>query len=109
MAIKCTGAEYKSFMAADWGNNVYMDDYCISVNGEEFIGCDLDEDNIEPTDKVVIMAGCVYDDASYLRTLEAHFKMWRKKQTTAIVVVECPHDKLETVKAAIIAAGGKVK
>lgn len=112
MAVKCTGAEYNAFIESDWENDAYMDDYSISVNGVEFNQFQEDSihhHEIKPSDKIVILAGCVYEDSKYIRTLESHFKMWRKKQATAFLAVECPNDKLEAVKAAIVAAGGKIK
>jgi len=41
-------------------------------------------------------------------SLETYFRRWRKKQTTTFLTVECDHTKLEAVKAAIKAAGGKI-
>lgn len=113
MAVKCTGAEYKAFISSDWGDGVYMDDYAIAINGEKYDqlegGLEDAEENLQPGDKVVIMEGGIYQDSGYVRSLESHFKLWRKKQATAFLAVECPNDKLEAVKAAIVAAGGKVK
>lgn len=114
MAVKLTGAEYKAFMDSDWGD-CFMDDYVIAINGVDFeqMGGGLEdaEDAMQPSDKVVIKGGDIFttNESSYVRSLEAHFKLWRKKQTTAILSVECPNDKLDAVKAAIVAAGGKVK
>jgi len=41
-------------------------------------------------------------------SFEAYFKRWKKAQTTAIFVVECDLEKLDAVKQAIAAAGGKL-
>lgn len=113
MAVKMTGAEYKSFMASDWGADCYMDDYVISVNGTKYEqldgGLEDAEDNMKPSDKVVIHEGGIYRESAYIRSLESHFKLWRKAQTTSFLSVECPDDRLDAVKAAIVAAGGKVK
>lgn len=112
MVVKCTGAEYKRFMNSDWGDGVFMDDYVISINGTVYEqlegGLDDAEEKIQPSDKVVILGGDVFRDSSHIRSLESHFKQWRKKQTTAFLSVECPIDKLDAVKAAIVSAGGKV-
>ena len=112
MAVKCTGAEYKRFIESDWGGDAYMDDYVISINGTIYNqfdgGLDEAEEKIQPSDKMVIIEGDVFVGSGWVRSLEAHFKQWRKKQTTAFLAVECPIDKLDAVKAAIIAAGGKV-
>jgi len=122
MAVKCTGAEYKAFMASDWGE-MFMDDFVISINGVDvdfqYGGLDEAEDAMQPSDKVVIKEGGVYEPVqihdsvcghdTYVRSLESHFKLWRKAQTTSFLSVECQNDKLEAVKTAIVAAGGKIK
>ena len=42
-------------------------------------------------------------------SLEAYFKRWRKRQTTTVLVVEVPHEAADAVRAAVAAAGGKVR
>jgi hypothetical protein len=42
------------------------------------------------------------------RNFEATIRKWRKMQTTTMLAVECPNDKLDAVKAAITKAGGKI-
>lgn len=59
--------------------------------------------------KVTISYGIVQDEeGNEFGTLEAYFRKWRKKKNTAHLVVSVPLDKLDAVKAAISAAGGKV-
>ena len=112
MSVKCTGAEYKRFMNSDWGDGVFMDDYVISINGTVYEqlegGLDDAEEKIQPSDKIVIIEGGVFVGNRHVRSLEAHFKQWRKRHSTAFLAVECPIDKLDAVKAAIVSAGGKV-
>ena len=116
MAVKCSGAEYKAFIDAgwgdidaDWGCGYYMDDYEVSVNGTVYDQYGMDvESAIKPTDKVVIICGDIYRGDSYIRSLESHFKAWRKSQTTAFLLVECPVGAVDAVKTAIILSGGKV-
>jgi hypothetical protein len=109
--IKTTGAEWKAFMHDDpyWGEWAF-DDYSYNVNGHE-IGMDFDEDTLTDTDAVKVDGGYVYDQEDMDKTdsLSAFFKRWRKQQTTDFLSVEVPKEKIEAVKAAIVAAGGKVK
>lgn len=112
MATKTTGAEMKAFIQSDWGDGVYMTGYAIDVNGERFdeFGESFEEEDLNPTDKVVIVAGSVVNDESDSEvSLQTFFKRWKKIQSTAYLSVECSKEKLEAVMAAIVAAGGKVK
>ena len=114
MAVKMTGAEYKSFMAEDWHDGYYMDDYAVSINGEVFdaieSGLESAEEAMQSTDKVAIVEGAVFDkDGAYVSSLEAYFKAWRKARTTTTIVVECQKDKFDAIRDAIITAGGKIK
>ena len=43
-----------------------------------------------------------------LGSLESFFKKWRKKQNTATLIVECDLAKIDAMKAAVKAAGGKI-
>ena len=114
MTVKMTGAEYKSFMTEDWHDGYYMDDYAIAINGEVFdaieSGLASAEEVMQATDKVAIVEGAVFDkDDAYVSTLETYFKTWRKARTTTTIVVECPKDKIDAIRSAIISAGGKIK
>ena len=114
MTVKMTGAEYKQFMTEDWHDGYYMDDCAIAINGEVFdsieSGLESAEDAMKSTDKVAILEGAVFDkDGAYVSSLETYFKAWRKAKTTTIIVVECPKDKIDAIRAAIIATGGKIK
>ena len=114
MATKCTGAEIKRFFEdpdywpEDGLDSTYYDEAEILVNGtpeEDFSHLD-----VAPNATVEVLSGYVVgrvvgpgepDLATYL-------KRWLKAQKTKTLVVECPAEKLEAVKAAIKAAGGKV-
>jgi hypothetical protein len=112
MTTKATGAELKRFYndPAYWPGdqgNTWHEDEIVLVDGktvEEY--ADVADDA-----KVTIDGGVVLSsrwDEEEAPSFETHFKRWRKAQSTAFLSVECPKDKLEAVKAAIRAAGGKV-
>lgn len=111
--IKTTGAEWKAFNLADayWGE-FYLDDEAITVNGKEIDPYDYEPSKLNDADEVKIDGGYVVDqakgsDREY--SLDTFFKRWRKQQTTEYLSVEVPKDKADAVRAAIVAAGGKVK
>lgn len=113
MTVKTTGAEIKRFYfdEAFWPEGVWHEDEDIEVNGSP-----LSEDSgIEevPDDAVVKIAGgaviglpgCENGGPSF----EGYFKKWRRVQNTVSFVVECAKDNEEAVRAAIRAAGGRIK
>jgi hypothetical protein len=106
--IKTTGAEFWRFYHDDifWPDGSYHDDSLVRVNGEEVE--DYTRDSIPDDAKIEIEAGVVVFEDGDEVSLESHFKKWRKAQNTASIVVECPKDKLDAVKAAIKASGGRV-
>lgn len=110
--IKTTGAEWKAFLHDDayWGEWAF-DDYCYIINGHELEN-GVDEDTLSDLDVVKVDGGYVFDQApgsDKTGTLSAFFSKWRKQKTTEFLSVEVTKEKAEAVRAAIIAAGGKVK
>lgn len=110
MTVKTTGAEFWAFYNDEgfWPKGAWHDDTLILVNGKEVD--DYTRENIPDDAQLVLDGGVVFLDERGTKDtgFEAHFKKWRKGQNTAYLAVECPKDKLEAVKAAIRAAGGKV-
>lgn len=109
MATKTTGAEFKAFYydKAWWSDGTWHEYEEISVDGQP-----APEDLADISDgaKVVVANGYVTNEAGDdLGSFEGYFRKWRKKQVTAFLAVEVPLEKVESVKSAIIAAGGKVK
>ena len=115
MSVKTTGAEYKAYIAETdpkwWPDGSYMDDTVIIVNGKE-VGDDYDFDpsNLKDIDQVVIECGTYYKFSADLdpSSLTAHFRSWRKAQSTVRFSVEVNKDKFDELKALIKANGGKV-
>lgn len=116
MSVKTNGAEYKAYIneqsAKWWPDGAYMDDSVLNVNGVE-IGednFDFDPGKLEDSDAVSIIFGSYYispGDRDPI-SLEAHFKRWRKAQTTVRILVEVHKDKLESLRDVIKANSGKV-
>lgn len=113
MAAKTTGAEFKRFYDDPniWPENgtIWHEEEVVTVNGADS-DSDCDFATIPDDASVVIEGGVVFgpewDENN--PTFEQYFKRWRKKQTTASLLVECDISKVDAVKAAIKAAGGRV-
>lgn len=108
MTVKTTGAEFKRYYNDDqaWPDDAWHDGIEVRVDG-----VDLGDESVEGIGdgaKVEIVSGDVFlpenDDSICILK---HFRKWLKNQNTAALMVECPKDKLEAVKAAIQSAGGK--
>lgn len=116
MSVKTNGAEYKAYIneqsAKWWPDGAYMDDVVLMVNGEE-IGednVDFDHAGMDDADSVSIICGEFYSTPGDREptSLIAHFKRWRKAQTTVRIAVEVHKDKSQAVEDAIKAAGGRI-
>jgi hypothetical protein len=111
MATKTTGAEFKAFYEDKtfWPEGAWHEDEEVTIDGAEPPE-DFDLSSVPDNTKLVLANGYVTNtDGDELGSFEGYFRKWRKKQTTTFLSVEVPHEKAESVKAAIIAAGGRVK
>ncbi|HHH9443076.1 TPA: hypothetical protein ACP32N_005064 [Pseudomonas aeruginosa] len=115
MPTKTTGAELKTFYTDEkfWDEDdkhqAWCEDVILEVNGEEKDTSFSITDDLEHNDQVKILDGVVmFNSDKDGLSFETFFKRWRKQQNTAYLSVEAPKDKLDSIKAAIIAAGGKV-
>lgn len=109
--IKTTGAEYKRYLNDDafWPEGVYHDDELLTVNNKEWTW-EADIESIEDSAVVRLNGGVVLSPSGkVIKNMESHFKSWRKNQKATTFIVECGLDRLDELKAAIEAAGGKVK
>lgn len=113
MATKTTGADLKRFWndKASWPEGMYWDDGAILVNGSDSDNIDLS--TVDNEAEISIHDGIVLHESDTdwnktAPTLEAHFLNWQKKQTTRILLVEVPIERLEAVKTAMTAAGGQI-
>lgn len=112
MTVKMTGSEFKAFYndPAFWPEDVWHEDAELSVDGVDQPD-GIDDEKLSDTSVVKISEGVVFGpkwDGSDNPSLESYFKSWRKKQSSTFFTVECDKAVFEAVKAAIIAAGGKV-
>lgn len=108
--IKTTGAEYKRFYndPTAWPDDSWYEDVELLVNGVELTP-ELGVVDIHDDAVINLSGGVVFGLPNGTETsVEAHFKRWRKRQTTTTFLVECDMDKVDEVKAAVKAAGGKV-
>lgn len=108
--VKTNGAEWKQFLNDEsyWDELSVYEDELITVDGIEG---DVGLLELSDKSKLTITGGIIKSDDPDLNgaSLEEYFKNWRKKQNTTILIVTVQKDSLEKVKAAVIAAGGKVK
>lgn len=110
MPVKTTGAELMRFYNDDtfWPKDAYHEDAIITVNGVEQpdgVG------EVKDTDEITIAGGYVMDlnDGKREPSLESFFKRWKKQQSIGTFLVECELENIEAVKAAVRAAGARVK
>lgn len=107
--IKATGLEFKQFYNNKkvWADDAYHDDLELYINGSQWNG-DTDLEVVGDTDKINIGSGViVYQDGSYDDFCKI-FRNWRKKQTTVILMVECPKEKAQILEAGIKGLGGRI-
>lgn len=115
MTVKMSGEEFKRFWSDKkaWPGNdgdTYVEDEVISVGDIEHVD-GVETADIKDTDIVKINGGYIYSTADTSldgKSLETHFKQWKKNQSRATLLVECDKALEESIKAAIIAAGGKI-
>jgi hypothetical protein len=113
MPVKTTGAEFKRFYddKTIWVGDMFHEGEVITINGVE-----QDEYNhpdyatLADGDQIIIAYGVVYEDSTAekeIGSFEGLFRKWRRQQTTEVFMVEAPKEKVDAVRAAVKAAGGK--
>lgn len=111
MTVKTNGAEFKQFYADPvyWTDDVWHEDEVLLVDGQD--PGDIPLKSIPDDAAVSIEGGIVWGDRwkDNEPSFETYFKRWRRAQRTATLVVECDRAQLEAVKAAVKAAGGRVR
>jgi hypothetical protein len=118
MPTKTTGLELQAFYNDDdyWKNapgqaeGFWHEEIMLEVNGKEVPEDFSIANDLQPDDQVVIIDGTVLSSIPNVdaQLFESFFKKWRKVQSIGYLAVEAPKDKLDAIKAAIRAAGGKV-
>ena len=107
--MNATGAEIKEFWENGFPETHYHDDSDIEIDD-----ISTGEFALEPTEKYDLSRmGYLYkhNAAAYEpdMSFQQAFLKWRKARTTAVLVVEVAKEKEADLRAAIEAAGGKVK
>lgn len=108
--ITTTASEWQTFMndQAFWENHI-VDDEVVMVNGAPWSG-DVDA-TVQPGAVVTVDGGAIFNDNDVdepIDTLENFFARWRAARVTVVFAVEADSDMAANVKAAVIAAGGRV-
>jgi len=113
MATKTNGAELKAFYNDDayWTDDIWHEELTLEVNGVERSDDFSINEDLKGEDQVTIVDGAVLSNLEDFkdRSFESFFKAWRKQQNTVYLSVAVPKEKLDAVRAAILAAGGSVK
>ncbi|WCS27196.1 hypothetical protein LOK46_10385 [Methylobacterium sp. NMS14P] len=112
MPVKMTGAQFKAFLATEWGPDAYWEDTEILKNGEEVDeGRDSDPTYYADTDTVTILGGTIIPDQSQPPSLIEYVdavkfaRKWLKAQSTVTLVVEVPREHAEWFASGIKGMG----
>jgi hypothetical protein len=113
MPVKTTGAEFKRFYNDPefWKEEMFHEGEVIAIDGVEQEEYSVDYNELGDDVRLEVSHGIVYADAQAseeVGSMEGYFRKWRRKQTTDVFLVEAPKEKLDAIKAAVKAAGGKV-
>lgn len=112
MPVKMTGAQYKAFLATEWGPDAYWEDTEILKNGEAVEGDrDSDPTLYADADTVTILGGTIIPDQSLPPSQHEHIdavkfaRKWLKAQSTVTLVVEVPRQHAEWFASSIKGMG----
>lgn len=108
--VKIIGREWNKFYADEsaWPESAWHEDAQITVDGE-LVDDEFDLSAVPDTSMLTVSGGIVFLDGSVEDiSLETHFKRWRKRQTTTVVLVEIPKVDVAEMKSVISKAGWKI-
>lgn len=110
VTVKTTGAEFLAYYndSTAWPDGQYHEAETISINGMEIAESADMEAMIKPDDRVTLSGGSILDSPREWRSMEAHFKDWRRRQNTETFLVTADLSAVEAVKSAVKASGGKI-
>ena len=110
--MKVASVHWKEFYSDPvyWPPGAWYDDEEITIDGVE-VDCDTDLSAIDDHAVVTVRYGVIYLDEHGLggESLESHLRHWLKCQATATLLVEIDKERVDDVKAAIKALGGRVR
>lgn len=108
--IKTTGAEFKAYYndPSAWPEGCWHEDEELTIDGAEYD--DWDIDTIKDTAQIKLKYGVVYGEPSFPtgRSMEQHFRVWKKAQLNRIIVISVPNEKENELKDLVSSIGGKV-
>jgi hypothetical protein len=112
MTVKLTGAEFVAFCHDPAFDDAAFDEEALDnilVDGSRW-DAETSVEDIRPEAPVVITGGHIVhcDTGAAIAPLETTVRKWRKRQATEIFTVSCDREAAPDVKAAVIAAGGRV-
>ena len=110
MPVKMSGKEFNEFYNSDWGDDVWVDDDDVTVDGRDLQELSNEEQEVPDTAVVVIKAGVLYMGGSneVVGGLVQFARKWKKDQLVTKAVCEIPKDRYDEFVKAVLAAGGKV-
>jgi hypothetical protein len=118
--IRTTVGEFRSFLADDYGreDDGWFEEICFFLDGDDepledddCIFCDTLDTSLSPATSLRFQGGVLVfpiDRHKESLSVEALFKKWRKLQTTAVLAIEIDKDRVEEIKTAVKALGGRV-
>ena len=110
--VVTTGVLWKLFYTDkdSWPDGAYHDDTRLKINGEDQ-DPDIEYEDVADDAAIEILCGYVMLPDGSDRDLQKHFKKWLDKFNGNEVVIgsfRAPKSKLESVRKAIIDAGGEL-
>ena len=109
MPVKMTGAQYKAFLAADWGPDAMWEEEAVTVDGDDFDTCDGDVGAIPDASLVVLTGGVIIPDQMARQTqeidAERFARKWLKAQTTVTLMVDVPREHADWFASSIKGMG----
>lgn len=111
MTTKTTCAEFKLFYGDEswWPEGTWHEDQEVCIDYVP-VDNDFDLSSVPDATWMTLAGGFVTNEnGDDLGSFESYFRKWRKHQSTVFLSVEVDRDKEHAVRAAISAAGGKVK
>ena len=108
MTVKMTGAQFKAFLAAEWGPDAYWEETEITVNGEPMPD-DCDDAFVKDADTITITGGVIYQDQVHnpqsCINAEPFARKWLKAQSTVTLMVEVPREHADWFAKSFQATG----
>lgn len=112
MTLTVSGAQFKAFYQDPdfWpedGGDTYHDDVLFLIDGHE--AADMDADKLADTASVTIVYGGVVEGKGAGMGLDDYLKKWLSAQSSVLLSIEVPKDKLQEVLATLESAGVTIK